>query len=120
MTVFQSIRNGLIPAQLTADDLYALTEAGVLAENENIELIDGEVVPMAAAKADWHEIMKSRLIRALVPALDEAMRLYAEPTVTLAETNVVEPDLVVWPKGLLPRSGAARTWRWWSRCPTAR
>ena len=104
MTVFQSIRSGLIPARLTVDDLYALTRAGVLAENENIELIDGEIVPMAAAKANSHEMMKSQLNRVLARTLPEEVRLFPEPTVTLSPVDVVEPDLVVWPKGLLPQS----------------
>ncbi len=104
MTLFQNVRRGLIPARLTVDEVYALTEAGVFAENENIELLDGEIVPMAAAKADWHEIMKSRLVRALVPALRGDARLYVEPSVTLAATTLVEPDLAVWAKQHLPRS----------------
>ena len=103
MTVFQNIRKGLIPARLTADDLYALTESGLLAENENIELIDGEIVPMAAAKADWHEIMKSRLVRALVLQLAGDDRLFVEPSITLSAETLVEPDLAVWNKTILPR-----------------
>lgn len=99
MTVFQSVRKGLIPSRLTADDLYALTAAGVLAENENIELIEGEIVPMAAAKANWHEQMKSRLTRALILCAPPGVALFVEPTVTLAAATVVEPDLVLWAKG---------------------
>ena len=103
MTVFQNIRRGLFPARLTVNELYALTEQGLVAENENLELIEGEVVPMAAAKADWHEMMKSRLIRALVPALPTSVRLFAEPSVTLSPETLVEPDLAIWAKGILPR-----------------
>jgi len=99
MTVFQNIRNGLIPARLTVDELYALTEAGLVAENENIELIDGEVVPMAAAKANWHEQMKSALTRALVLSLPDDARLFVEASVTLSSATLVEPDLAVWVKG---------------------
>ena len=103
MTVFQNVRNGLIPARLTVDEVYALTDAGMFAENENFELIDGEIVPMAAAKVDWHEIMKSRLNRAFVLALPDDARLFVEPSVTLAPDMLVEPDLAVWPKGGMPR-----------------
>ncbi len=103
MTVFQNIRKGLIPARLSVDEVYALTEAGVFAENENIELIEGEIVPMAAAKADWHEMMKARLNRALVRVLPESAWLYPEPSITLSETTLVEPDLVVLPSGSMTR-----------------
>lgn len=104
MTVFQNIRKGFIPARLTVDEVYDLTAAGVFMENEHFELIDGEIVPMAAAKADWHSIMESRLIRAVVPALDASVRLFVESSVTLAADILVEPDLAVWRKGGMPRA----------------
>ena len=103
MTVFQDIQAGTIPARLSVEEVYALTEAGVFGENDNFELIDGEIVPMAAATANWHEIMKSRLTRALVLSLPDDARLFVEPSVTLATRLLVEPDLTVWPKGGLPR-----------------
>jgi Uma2 family endonuclease len=104
MTLFQNIRNGLIPARLTVDDVYALTEAGVFAENENIELIEGEIVPMAAAKADWHEMMKAKLNRALARALSDDAWVYPESSITLSDVTLVEPDLVVLPRGSMTRS----------------
>lgn len=103
MTVFQNIRKGLIPARLSVDEVYALTDAGVFAENEPMELIDGEVVPMAAAKANWHSMMEARLNRAIVLALSDEARLYPSPSITLAVDILVEPDLVVLPKGSMIR-----------------
>ena len=94
---------GTIPARLTVDEVYALTEAGVFRENDNFELIEGEIVPMAAAKANWHEIVKSRLLRALVLTLPDDARLFVGASVTLAPDTLVEPDLAVWRKGGLPR-----------------
>lgn len=104
MTLFQNIRNGLIPARLTVDEVYALTEAGVFAENENMELIEGEIVPMAAAKADWHEMMKAKLNRAFARALPEDAWVYPEPSITLSAVTLVEPDLVILPRGSMTRS----------------
>ena len=104
MTVFQNIRKGIMPARLTVDQVYDLTAAGVFAENENFELIEGEIVPMAAAKADWHSIMESRLNRALVPVLRGDVRLFVEASVTLAADILVEPDLAIWRKGGMPRA----------------
>jgi Uma2 family endonuclease len=103
MTLFQNMRRGLLPARLTVEEIYDLTAAGVLAENEPIELIEGEVVPMAAAKADWHSIMTSRLMRAIIPALSGDARLYVEASVTLSSNTLVEPDLAVWDRHILPR-----------------
>lgn len=104
MTIWQEIESGTIPAKLTVDQVYDLTAAGVLREDDHFELIDGEIVLMAAAKADWHSIMESRLIRALARGLPDHLRLFAESSVTFSPTLLLEPDLAVWPKGLRPRS----------------
>lgn len=103
MTLFQNMRKGLLPARLTVDELYALTEAGVLREGERIELIDGEVVPMAAAKANWHSIMEGKLNWALVKQLPDTMRVYPAPSLTLTADTLLEPDLAVLPRGAMIR-----------------
>lgn len=98
MTVFQNVRNGLIPARLTVAEVYALQEAGIIDARENFELIDGEIVPMAAAKFSHHEWMKSRLNEVLVLAKPAGTALFVEPSVTLNDHTFVEPDLAVWPR----------------------
>ena len=103
MTVFQNVRKGLIPARLTVDEVYALTDMGVFAENEPMELIDGEIVPMAAAKANWHSMMEAKLNRAIVLALPDNAWLYPSPSITLAVDLLLEPDLVVLPRGAMIR-----------------
>ena len=97
MSLHQSIKQGLIPARLTIADVYALQTTGVIGEDEKFELIDGEIVPMAAAKSSPHERMKSQLIRALVFVSDD-VRLFVEPTIAFTPTQTIEPDLAVWPK----------------------
>lgn len=100
MTVFQNVRKGLIPARLTVNDVYALQEQGVIDENERFELIEGEVIPMAAAKFNHHEAMKSALTRALVTGTRAEDGVFVEASVTLGEWTLVEPDLAVWPRGI--------------------
>lgn len=103
MTLFQNMRRGLFPARLTVDEIYDLTTAGVLRENERIELIEGEVVPMAAAKADWHALMESKLTWGFAQRLPAAARLYPAPSLTLSADTLLEPDLVVLPRGSMIR-----------------
>jgi len=98
MTIFQNVRKGLIPARLTVAEVYAMTDAGILAEGDNFELIEGEIVPLAAAKHNVHEAMKAALTRALVMATDPETGVFVVPSVTLSETTLVEPDLAVWPR----------------------
>jgi Uma2 family endonuclease len=100
MTIFQNVRKGLIPARLTVAEVYALTEAGVIPEGDRFELIEGEIVPMAAAKFSHHERMKSRLTEALVLGKPEGAGVYVEPSVTLSDVTFVEPDIAVWPRDI--------------------
>src|SRR5690348_1057570 len=53
---------GLPRRRFTVAELEAMTEAGILEEDERIELIGGEVVPMSP-KGDHHEILKAALNR---------------------------------------------------------
>lgn len=98
MTVFQNVKRGLIPARLTVADVYALTDQGVLAEEDAFELIEGEIVPMAAAKASPHEMMKSRLNRVLARALPDKLGLFVEASLEVSSVSLLEPDLAVWPQ----------------------
>ncbi len=104
MTIWQEMKAGTIPARLTVEAVYAMTAAGVLREGEHFELIDGEVVPMAAAKANWHSIWESRLTRAIVRALPDDLRLFCEASITFSADTLTEPDLAVWPKGIFPQA----------------
>jgi Uma2 family endonuclease len=98
MTVFQNIRKGLIPARLTVAEVYALQEQGVIDEREHFELIEGEILPMAAAKFNHHEAMKSALNRALVMATEREIGVFVEASIILSETTLVEPDIALWPQ----------------------
>lgn len=100
MTVFQNVRKGLIPARLTVADVYALTDQGVFDGDDAWELIEGEIVPMAAAKASPHEMMKSRLNRALVMAAPPELALFVESSLAVSGASLLEPDLALWPKDI--------------------
>lgn len=100
MTVFQNVQKGLIPARLSVADIYALQEAGIIPDDEHFELIEGEIVPMAAAKFSHHEWMKSRLNEALVLAKPADTALFVEPSVALSDSTFVEPDLAVWSRAI--------------------
>lgn len=103
MTIFQNVRKGLLPARLSVEDIYSLQDTGVLSEREHFELVEGEIVPMAAAKANWHSIMESRLIVALANGLPEGTRLFPAPSITFADDLMLEPDFAIAPKHLLPK-----------------
>lgn len=99
MTMLKRIRAGTLPARLTVADIYRLQDEGIIGDRESFELIDGEIVPMAAAKANAHEQMKSQLVRRLVLSTGAEVGVYVEPSVTFSEDTFLEPDIALWPAG---------------------
>ncbi len=52
----------------TVAEVLRMQDAGIISEDENFELIEGEVVPMRA-KTHVHELIKSALNTAIARAL---------------------------------------------------
>ena len=74
-------------------------DAGIITEDENFELIEGEIVPMQA-KTHVHELLNSALTMGVARALPEKLWMGVETTIYLSSNTFVEPDLVVYPKGI--------------------
>src|SRR5438270_4074755 len=91
---------GLPRRVFTVEDVSRMIEAGILREDERFELVEGEIV-MMAAKGIMHERMKSALNIAVVRALPD--HLGVEITLRLTDTVMLEPDIAVFPKELLTR-----------------
>ena len=94
---------GLPRRVFTVEDVSRMIEAGILREDERFELVEGEIV-MMAAKGIAHERMKSALLIAVVRALPDHLTLGVEITLRLTDTVMLEPDIAVFPKELLTRS----------------
>jgi Uma2 family endonuclease len=83
----------------TVSEILRMQDAGVISEDENFELIEGEIVPMQA-KTHVHELIKSALNLGIARALPDQLWLGVETTIYLSANTFVEPDLVVYPKGI--------------------
>ena len=70
--------------------------AGIIAENERLELIGGELVPMSP-KGAFHENVKRALIRYWIKALPPDLEALTETTLRNAPRDFREPDFVFWP-----------------------
>ncbi|CAN5460622.1 Uma2 family endonuclease [soil metagenome] len=93
-----------LPRRLfTTQDVFRMVEAGVMQEDENVELIHGELVVMAS-KTNDHEIAKSALIRWLARKASDDLILGVETTLYLAEMLFVEPDLMPYPRAFKPQA----------------
>src|SRR5437868_1725980 len=99
---------GLPRRVFTVEDVSRMIEAGILREDERFELIEGEIV-MMAAKGIAHERIKSALNIAVVRALPGHLTLGVEATLRLTDTIMLEPDIAVFPKELFSRSASGFT-----------
>jgi len=78
----------------TVDDVSRMMEAGIIGEDENFELIEGDLVVMAA-KHIGHDGIKNALNMALARAAPEGVYVAVECSLQLAKDILVEPDLTV-------------------------
>jgi Uma2 family endonuclease len=98
---------GLPRRRFTVAELERMTEAGILLEDERIELIGGEVVPMSP-KGNQHEVLKAALTLYWARRLPPDLQFVTETTFRLDPDTYVEPDFVFYPTagGLKELSGA--------------
>jgi Uma2 family endonuclease len=78
----------------TVDDISRMMEAGVIGEDENFELIEGDLVVMAA-KHVGHDGIKSELNMALARSAPAGMLVAIECSLQLAKDILVEPDIAI-------------------------
>jgi Uma2 family endonuclease len=102
-----SAAEGLPRRRFTIAEVEAMVAAGVMDEDERVELIGGELVPMSP-KGNHHEIVKTALLRRWFRAAHAKIELTPETTFRLSEDTYLEPDVVVYPRtsGLRGLTGA--------------
>jgi Uma2 family endonuclease len=102
-----SAAEGLPRRRFTVAEVEAMVAAGVMDEDERVELIGGELVPMSP-KGIQHEVVKRALVDQWIRARPEEVRLAPETTFRLSEDTYLEPDIVIYPRtsGLRGLTGA--------------
>jgi Uma2 family endonuclease len=102
-----SAAEGLPRRRFTVAEVEAMVAAGVMEEDERVELIGGELVPMSP-KGNHHEVVKTALLRRWYPLAPDHIDLTPETTFRLSEDTYLEPDVVIYPRtsGLRGLSGA--------------
>ena len=78
--------------RFSVDDYHRMAEAGILTEDERVELIRGEIVMMSPI-GSRHSACVSRLIDAFEPIHDQAIRSVQSPL--RLEDSEPEPDFVL-------------------------
>ena len=101
--------DGLPRRAFTVHDIRRMVEAGIIAEDEPFELIDGDLV-MMAAKGYAHELIKGALAVEIARALPDDMTMGPEMTIQFADATLLEPDLAVFKRIARIRSDANFTY----------
>ena len=91
--------DGFARRAFSVAEFERMFETGILDDSENLELIEGEIVPMAA-KNHVHERVKSTILLTLARGLPPELWLGVESSLEMSEMTLVEPDLVIYPKHL--------------------
>lgn len=87
---------GLDRWRFTVADVEAMVQAGILDEDERVELIRGELVPMSP-KGSRHEVLKAALNRHWQRVSPDDTQITQETTFRLSEDTYLEPDFVLYP-----------------------
>jgi Uma2 family endonuclease len=97
---------GLPRRRFTVAEVEAMVAAGVVDEDERVELVGGELVPMSP-KGNQHEVVKIALLRRWYRAAPDNCDLAPETTFRLSEDTYLEPDVVIYSRaeGLKALSG---------------
>jgi len=88
---------GLPRRCFTVAELEQMAAAGILHEDERIELFGGEIVPMSP-KGHHHEILKTALSIYWARQLPPDLLFTIETTLRLSDDTYLEPDFVFYPK----------------------
>ena len=90
-----SAAEGLPRRRFTVAEVEAMVAAGVMEEDERVELIGGELVPMSP-KGNQHQVVKSALIDLWIRSRPDDCRVTQETTFRLSEDTYLEPDVVIY------------------------
>ena len=85
--------------KFTVDEIDAMVEAGIHEEDERLELIGGELVPMSPKGAE-HEVMKMALIDRWQRGGPDECRLAPATTFRLTEDTYFETDVIIYPRAV--------------------
>ena len=90
-----SAAEGLPRRRFTVAEVEAMVAAGVMEEDERVELIGGELVPMSP-KGNQHEVVKTALLDRWIRIRPDECKLTPETTFRLSADTYLEPDVVIY------------------------
>jgi Uma2 family endonuclease len=92
---------GLPRWRWTLAEFDRLIELGVLGENDRVELVGGELVPMQP-KGGRHELVKTKVLKWMMRRLPEGLEITVELGWRPDEATYLEPDILIYAAGPSP------------------
>lgn len=83
-----------VPRRFTVDDYHQMVEAGILCEDDRVELINGEILEMSPI-GGRHVACVNRINRILIEHLGDAAIVSIQNPIRLGQYQEPEPDVAV-------------------------
>ena len=84
----------------TVGEIEKLATAGFFHEDERIELLGGEIVPMMSPAGRRHETIRIKLAHRMARLAREDVMVAQEPQFNLSPDTFVKPDILVHPDAI--------------------
>ena len=81
--------------RFTADEYEQMIEAGILTEDDKVELLEGEIVQMAAV-GNRHAECMARMNRAFYSRVSESAIVVGQNPIRLDDHSEPEPDIAIY------------------------
>jgi Uma2 family endonuclease len=88
--------DGLVRRRFSVAEVESMVAQGILGEDERLELIGGELIPMSP-KGMRHENLRTELAFRMTRQVPAMIRVAAEAQFNLADDAYVVPDILVYP-----------------------
>lgn len=89
-----ALAEGLPRRRFTVADVVRMVEVGLIGEDERLEVLDGEIVPMSP-KGNRHEAIKTALTRRWGRLCPDSHDFAQETGLYLSDRTYLEPDFIV-------------------------
>jgi Uma2 family endonuclease len=94
-----ALAEGLPRRRFSVADVVRMVEVGLIGEDERLEILDGEIVPMSP-KGSRHETIKGAINELWGQRCPREFRFIPETGLYLSEMTYLEPDFVVFPRSV--------------------
>ncbi|WP_020177763.1 Uma2 family endonuclease [Methylopila sp. M107] len=94
-----ALAEGLPRRRFTVADVFRMVEVGLISEDERLEVLDGEIVPMSP-KGSRHEDIKVAIAERWRASAPADVTIAGETGLRLSERTYLEPDFIVFSRAV--------------------